>query len=237
MTLTMMLMPTLGCGGESERSARRTTDGGAGLAGGSSEAGESSLGGRAAAGAGASAGGSYLPEGSTVPAAGDGRLLGGSFEGVLGNGWDFCFTKNPGALLTKGGARSSDGEASLAFDSRQSCSESFACQTQGDDAQVGFWLETGLPPGVPVHLYFDAVNLGQTSPSGTLQLDVLRSGCTRVAPLATIPLVDLDLTSDWGTRCVSFTPNAVVDVFGLYVTGDAFQLGLDAFRFGPECGN
>jgi hypothetical protein len=259
--VVLAMMLGLACGGESERgepgaSSGRGSTGGGGLesggasgsslggigAAGSSGAEGSSLGGSGAAGAGAQAGRSYVPEDSDVPAAGDGRLTGGSFEGNLGAGWDFCFTKSPGLVLMRDSGGSSDGNAWLAFDSQKSCSESFVCQADGDDAQVGFWLDAPLPPGVPVHLYFDAINLSEASPSGILHFDGLpfddgQHACRSAAALATIPLSDLALTSDWATRCVSFTPDAVFDVFGLYVTGEAFQLGLDAFRFGPPCGN
>lgn len=147
----------------------------------------------------------------------------------------FAPRKLPGAARTEGSDRSSDGGAWLSFDSQKSCPDSFACQARGDDAQVGFWLKASLPPGATVHLYFDAINLSQKASSGILQVDVLKNGCVSAAPLATIPLGDLDLRSDWETRCVSFTPNAAVDVLGLDVAGEAFQLGLDAFRFGPAC--
>jgi hypothetical protein len=238
--LVLATMLGLACGGESQRdrlsgSAGRSAAEGGGLTNGSSGASGSSAGGSGGEGADAHAGKTYIPEDSNVPAAGDGRLEGGSFEGYLGNGWDFCFTKHPGAarMDTTG---SSDGTAWLAFDSQKSCSDSFACQADGDDVQVGFWPSTPLPPGVPVHLYFDAINLGPASPSGILHIDAMQNGCMSTAPLATIRLRDLELTSNWTTRCVSFTPDTAVGAFGLFVVGDAFQLGLDALRFGPDCG-
>jgi hypothetical protein len=239
--LVLATMLGLACGGESQRdrpsgSAGHNAGEGGGLANGSSGAGGSSAGGSGGEGADAHAGKTYIPEGSNVPAAGDGRLEGGSFEGNLGSGWDFCFTKHPGAARMDA-TGSSDGTAWLAFDSQKSCADSFACQTDGDDAQVGFWLSTPLPPGVPVHLYFDAINLSPASPSGILHIDTVQDGCMSAAPLATIRLRDLELTSNWTTRCVSFTPDTAVGAFGLFVVGDAFQLGLDAFRFGPECGS
>jgi hypothetical protein len=238
--LVLATMLGLACGGQSQRdrlsgsSGHGTAEGG-GLANGSSGAGGSSAGGSGGEGADARAGTSYVPEDSSVPAAGDGRLEGGSFEGNLGSGWDFCFSKYPGATRMHA-TGSSDGDAWLAFDSKKSCSDSFACATEGDDAQVGFWLSTPLPPAEPVHLYFDAIELSPASASGTLHIDALQSGCMSAAPLATIRLRDLGLTSNWTTRCVSFTPSTAVGAFGLFVAGDAFQLGLDTFRFGPECG-
>jgi hypothetical protein len=219
------MMLGLACGGESTR------DGSSGAAAGSSANGGG------AAGAGAQTG-SYLPEDANVPAVGDGRLEGGSFEGNLGFGWDFCFSKYPGVTATLGLDSASDGEIWLAFDSQKSCSGSLACRADGGDIQVGFWLGTPLPAGEPLHLYFDAINLGQANPSGVLHVDVMdttANGCMSAAALATLPLHDLELTSNWSTRCVSFTPNAALDKFGLYVTGETFQLGLDAFRFGPPC--
>jgi hypothetical protein len=245
--VVLALMLEVACGGESERdspspgSEGGSRQGSGGITGGGAGSGGSAPGGSGSAGAGAQAGTSYVPEDPNVPAAGDGRLTGGSFEGNLGAGWDFCHTRNPGADLRMDGTSSSDGKAWLAFDSRKSCSESFACQADGDDVQLGLWLDAGLPPEVPVHLYFDAVNLSQASPSGIfhfggLPFDDGRSLCKSV-PLAAIPLLDLELTSEWATRCLTFTPNEAFSVLGLYVTGEAFHLGLDAFRFGPPCGN
>ena len=218
-------MLSLACGGESSRHGTTRGDGGSSATGG------------APAGAGAPTG-RYVPEDSNVPPAGDGRLEGGSFEGNLGNGWDFCFSKYPGGAGVGSGVGSSDGETWLAFDSQRSCSDSFGCRADGGDIQVGFWLRAPLPAGEPLHLYFDAINLGQGTPSGILHVDVVQpmaTGCMSAAALATLPLRDLDLTSDWATRCVSFTPSTALGVFGLYVTGETFQVGLDAFRFGPPC--
>jgi hypothetical protein len=183
----------------------------------------------------AEGGGTYLPHDSNVPAAGDDRLEGGSFEGNLGSGWDFCNSKHPGATYMQGSDRSSDGAAWLAFDSQKSCAESFACGVDGRDLQVSFWVGPALPPSEPVHLYFDAINLGPTIPSGIVHVDATEDYCTSSATLATIPLRDLDLTADWSTRCVTFTPSSPLTIFGLYVTGETFQVGLDAFRFGPPC--
>jgi hypothetical protein len=209
------------CGGESEH--------------GATKGGERSGGEGGAAGAEARAGGSYIPTDPNVPAAGDGRLEGGSFEGSLGSGWDFCRSKHPGATHTQGSDRSSDGAAWLAFDSQKSCADSFACAADGHDLQASFWLPSPLPPGQQLHLYFDAINLGPASPSGVLHVDATEDYCTSAATLATIPLRDLELTSDWSTRCVSFTASSSLAILGLYVTGESFQMGLDAFRFGPPC--
>jgi hypothetical protein len=234
------LMLAIACGGESEKgrpsgAAGRGATAGGDLMNGTSGAGGSSTGGSGAAGGDSRAGSPYVPRDPNVPAAGDSRLGGGSFEGNLGDGWDFCFTKHPGAALVDA-MGSSDGTAWLTLDSRKSCADSLACKADGDDVQVGFWLGMPLPQDEPVHLYFDAINLGSAPPSGTLQLDAVQS-CMTTTPLATIPLPELQLTSDWTTRCVTFTPATAVDVFGLFVTGETFQLGLDTFRFGPECGN
>ena len=228
------MISAVACGGESTRDG--SSGAGRGAMGGG---GGSSAIGNGAAGADAQTG-SYVPEDSNVPPGGDGRLEGGSFEGNLGFGWDFCFSKYPGLTAVQDGAGSSDGGTWLAFDSQRSCADSFACRADSGDIQVGFWLGTPLPAGAPLHLYFDAINIGQATPSGILHVDVVHAtanGCMSAAALATIPLRDLELASGWSTRCVSFTPNAALDVFGLYVTGETFQLGLDAFRFGPPCRN
>ena len=131
--------------------------------------------------------------------------------------------------------RSSHGATWLSFDSQRSCADSFACKPEGSDLQLSLWLRQPLPPDVPLHLYFDAINLGQAPPSGTLHVAATEDYCTASATLATIPLRDLELTSDWSTRCVSFTPSSAFSIFGLYVSGETFEVGLDAFRFGPPC--
>jgi hypothetical protein len=81
------------------------------------------------------------------------------------------------------------------------------------------------------------LNRDDESPPGSIQLDAIggASGCATVEPLATIELAALELTNEWQTRCVTFTPRAPFDVFGLYVSGERFHVALDAFRFGPPC--
>jgi hypothetical protein len=220
--VVLVMILTAACGGESER----------GTTGGDGSAGQAG-----AAGADARAGGGYIPDDSNVTAEGDGLLEGGSFEGNLGNGWDFCHSKHPGTLYWEDSDRSSHGTTWLAFDSQKSCAESFACSADGADAQVSFWVEPAQAPGAPIHLYFDAINLGPTMPAGALHIDATEGYCTSSAELATISLRDLELTSGWSTRCVSFTPSSALSTFGLYVTGETFLVGLDAFRFGPPCQN
>jgi hypothetical protein len=131
--------------------------------------------------------------------------------------------------------RSSHGATWLSFDSQKSCSDSFFCRPDGSELQLSFWLFPAVPPDVPLHLYFDAINLGPATPSGALHIAATEDYCTSAAALATIPLGDLELSSDWATRCVSFTPSSAFNIFGLYVSGETFELGLDAFRFGPPC--
>jgi len=185
--------------------------------------------------AGASgSGGGYVPDDPNVPPEGDGRVS-ESFEEAPGFGWDACLSKHPGLTLVtdSSGGRASAGAHYMMFDSTLACEG--VCQSDGADAQFSFWLDAPLPAGVPLHLYFDAINLGEAAPAGTLQLDQLDFSCATTAPLATIELDELALTSGWQTRCVTLVPQTEVDVFGVYISGEAFHVGLDALRFGPPC--
>jgi hypothetical protein len=214
------------------------TSGGSGAAGGSGGAGASGgtaagAGDGGAAGSGGSAG-TYVPDQTNVPPEGDGRVK-GSFEGNLGDGWDFCFTNKAGAKIVRDDSepKASTGISYMSFDSSLECTG--VCSPDGDDAQFGFWLDAQVPAAEPVHLYFDAINLADEAPSGILQIDSLDGLCGTTEPLATIELEELSLTLDWQTRCATFAPTAPFQVFGAYVLGEAFHIGLDALRFGPPC--
>lgn len=121
----------------------------------------------------------------------------------------------------------------MSFDSALECTN--PCRPEGEAAQFGFWLDAELPAAERVHLYFDAINLTDEAPSGVLQLDSLGPLCETTEPLVTVELEALYLGPTWQTRCVTFAPTVPLQIFGTYVFGESFHIGLDAFRFGPPC--
>lgn len=230
------------CSGKSERHEGSSDDGAGGMTGGSGGtepdggvSGDASGGtsGSGAFGSGGTAG-TYVPEQTDVPPEGDGRVS-GSFEGSLGDGWDLCFSNKPGASFVRGDVEptASAGSSYMRFDSALECTN--PCRPDGEDAQFGFWLDAEMPASERVSLYFDAINLTDEAPSGVLQLDALGFLCETTEPLLTIELGDLYLTREWQTRCLTFASTAPFQVFGSYVLGESFHIGLDAFRFGPPC--
>jgi hypothetical protein len=206
--------------------------GGVAANGGISRDASGGISGSGATSSGGSAG-TYVPE-TDVPPEGDGRVT-GSFETALGDGWDLCFTNKPGASFVRDGTdpTASAGSSYMSFDSAVECTN--PCEPEGEDAQFGFWLDAEMPASERVHLYFDAINLTDETPSGVLQLDALGFRCETTEPLLSIELGDLHLTREWQTRCLTFAPAAPFQVFGIYVLGESFRIGLDAFRFGPPC--
>lgn len=233
------------CSGTSERHKKSSgtgeTTGGAGsgatTGGSGAAAGSAGTTGGAGSGGASGAGGSagtYVPDEADVPPEGDGRVN-GSFEGGLGDGWDLCATKTPGAQVVRDAAEpsASAGSSYMSFDSTIECTN--PCRPEARDAQFGFTLNAVAPAGDPIHLYFDAINLTDEAPSAVMQIEVLGFPCVSTQPIATIELGALGLTRTWQTRCVTFTPIMPFDVFGLYVVGEAFHIGLDTFRFGPPC--
>jgi len=191
------------------------------------------------AGGGASQGGAasdpdFAPDNPDVPAQGDGRLR-GSFEGNQGDGWDTCFSSLPGLSPNQPGASAaSDGARYLTFDSSVEAGPSCTSSTCSD-AQVAFWLDAPISAGEALSLYFDVINLKSTDPSGILHIDGTDSSCVTTEKLATIPLGALDISSSWQTRCLTFTTQTDLSVFGIYVDRGDFHIGVDAFRFGPAC--
>jgi hypothetical protein len=104
--------------------------------------------------------------------------------------------------------------------------------------QVNFWLEQEILADETRHLYFDIANFAATLPSGTLAITAFHPpgySCESDESLAAIPLDDLAVTSEWETRCVSFTAREPFSIFGLHVFDGTFKIGLDTFRFGPPC--
>lgn len=179
----------------------------------------------------------YVPSGPQVPPEGDGRMQhGGSFElypGVgQGDSWDLCASRIPVRLTREEGA-ASDGLYYFRFESPLPGMPPFA--PEGTDAQLAFFRGEPIVADAPLYLYFDAINLSATSPSGELSIAKLKPFCETIEPLATIPLADLDLTGSWETRCVELKPVGEILTFGMWMTGMDFAIGLDAFRFGPPC--
>ncbi|HKY34988.1 MAG TPA: hypothetical protein VJN18_03510 [Polyangiaceae bacterium] len=222
-SLLMSALVALGCGGKATEQ-RPSAAGGASGAGGVS--GTSGVSGSTAA-----AGSSFVPENRNVSDAGDGRLEGGGFDRPQGEGWDTCSTTTPGLVRFV-----DPPESFLRFDSTRSCEESF-CSMTGGALQVAFFLRPALAAGEQQHLYFDVINFADSAPRGALHFGVMAFEpiCSVHEELATIPLSELEMASDWQTRCVTFTANAPFPAFGLYVTGESFLVGLDTFRFGPAC--
>jgi hypothetical protein len=201
-------------------------------AGGAGEAGSNGTAGGTAEGGEGGELPDYVPVGPEVAPEGDGRLEeGGSFEESQGFGWDTCPTKTPG--LTRSEDTAADGLISLRFESQAAGSSTN--WPEGTDAQLAFYLDESLAVGVALHLYFDIINLSPREPSGQLSIAGLEWACETRDPLANIELAKLSTTGAWQTRCVELTPAQELDVFGIWVTGTDFAIGLDTFRFGPPC--
>ena len=178
----------------------------------------------------------YVPTNPNVPPEGDGVLPGGSFEGRLGDGWDICNTTRPGLVLSAEPGSPSHGERLLHFDSAEPCPR---CAEASGEYHVVLSVEPPIPIGQAASLYFDVINLAETPPTGVLVFGTLRLTATNLCGLldvlATAPLAELDSTAAWQTRCVGFTPPEELDLIGFYVGDGAFNVGLDALRFGPPC--
>jgi hypothetical protein len=215
------------CGGKAV--ARSGTDGGRSGTGGAGSGGQS----------GSAAMPSYVPTNPNVPPEGDGTLVGGSIEGLPGDGWDTCNSTHPSLSFPSDPPAPSHGERSLLFDSTLPCDS--RCSESSGDLQLTFTLDEPIGAGETKHLYFDIATLSAEPPSGTLVIGAVQEAtsptdfCTADQHLADLPLGNLAATSAWQTRCVTFTAEASFQVFGLYVADGTFKIGLDAFRFGPPC--
>jgi len=215
-------------------------------AGGASSDPTAATGGAAARGGGSTSAGSggrsggpaspYEPTNTDVPVEGDGTLAGGSVEGGLGDGWDFCRSKHPGLVTAPVELSPYDGMRYLGFDSTLACPD---CDEYRADLQVLFWFDAPIPAGATRYLYFDVANYGVKPPTGTLVFGSVRAPsmdvCSSSEVLANIPLEALAISGEWQTRCVAITPEVEFSTFGLYVADGTFQIGLDALRFGPPC--
>lgn len=227
------------CAGNAERNGNVAASGTTSSGGAEAPGGKETTGGSTATGGSELTGGSgerdYVPDHPDQPVQGDGRVAGGSFEQSPGIGWDTCFTRNAGAAYASGEPASADGDHCFTFDSRRACAESLACRPDGGDAQLGFWLDSVVPAGDAVHLYFDATNLGTLPLNGQIGIDAVGGLCQSTEVLARLPLAELDLGPSWQTRCVSFIPREPFQTLGVHVTGTNFYVALDTFRFGPPC--
>jgi hypothetical protein len=202
--------------------------------GGTAQAG---TGGDGMAQAGAGGTTTYVPSDPLVTPEGDGSLTGGSVEGGLGDGWDLCGDRR-GFRLERESDDASDGEQFLLFDSSLACLTDDDCPSGPDAPALTIWPMTSFKAGETKHLYFDIVNLATAAPSGVLTISSRATSmqpCAGDAHLAKMSLADLATTSDWETRCVTFTLSAPLNYFGVSVTGETFRVGLDTFRFGPPC--
>jgi hypothetical protein len=162
------------------------------------------------------------------PFGSDGYLEGGSFEQNLGFGWDLCQAEGS-VELVRGTTLASEGTSFIHLTSKMTCS---SC-TPGSEARFAFWLAAGLPVG-RMGLYFDIRSFDTRASSGTIHF-VETAGCKTVRTMAEVSLQLLGADADWRTRCIDVDTMEPLMQFGLYVTGESFDIGLDAFRFGPSC--
>lgn len=185
----------------------------------------------------------YLPTGPAVPVEGDGRLaVPGSFETNLGFGWDFCGCPverglGAGGLweVDAGIGHAADGDAFVHFvppipSDDPNCSDTV-------NAPFAFWIgQYGtIVGGEPLHIYFDAVNLSEVEPDGAVTFAGLEPACETAERWSTVPLSDLALSKEWETRCVTLHPTTDFTVFGFWMSGIDYSVGVDAVRFGPPC--
>lgn len=173
---------------------------------------------------------SYVPE--TNYPFDDEYLVDGSFESNAGFGWDTCRSRTPGGLSGEMPDEASHGTRSFRFQSGpcgQGCDAS-----NPSSAQVYLWFNETSPIGDPVGLYFDIVNRDPGAPSGNLTLYGVDSLCVGDDVLGAVDLAELSPISTWGVRCVNVSAVGYRAI-GVAVSGDAFNIGLDAFRLGPSC--
>jgi len=172
----------------------------------------------------------YVPG---MPFGYDGQYLEGSFEGPQGEGWDTCYTKTAGVTRQKdtGG---SNGSSFLVFESSD-CS--IGCSAGNpSSSQAYLWFSKPTNTSDLVGLYFDAVNMDSAAPTGVLAIYGTDIVCEEETPLVReIHLDELELGTDWNTRCVDLAATGAHAAIGLAVTGGAHRIGIDALRLGPPC--
>jgi hypothetical protein len=172
---------------------------------------------------------SYIPE-MNYPFD-DAYLVDGSFESSAGFGWDACPTRTPGQLSLRMSGQASHGRTSFRFQSG-ACA---LCRANQPSAQAYVWFNQAPPAGDPMGLYFDIINGEQAAPLGKMTFYGVDLVCEGDEPLADVPLGDLAPTSTWSTRCVNVSVVGFYPAIGVAVSGDAFNIGLDALRLGPPC--
>lgn len=181
------------------------------------------------AGGGATSG--YAPSNPNVPPEGDGQLPGGSFEGPPVGDWQFC--SGQGVSTPSGMPAGSHGASFLVI---YFCE---ACQDTENDIGVALRPAEPLSAGKTLYLYFDIKDFELTPPKGELTLGGVHAPasnpCKSDEVLASIPLAELALTTEWQTRCVSITPLEPILDFGPNVSDGATRIAVDALRFGPPC--
>lgn len=188
----------------------------------------------------------YVPSGSDVPVGGDGRLAeGGSFEASQGFGWDTCpgaaangigvFVENSNYAPDANVAGAADGERYVHL--LPPLPEGDPDRPEGVDAPFAFYLDAGneILANAPQYLYFDIENLADTPANGVLVVAGLEFTCETKEPWLTVSLSDLAISQVWETRCVEFVATEDFQVFGIWMSGTDYSVGVDAFRFGPPC--
>jgi hypothetical protein len=171
----------------------------------------------------------YVP---SAPFAYDGQYLDGSFERLLGFGWDRCFTKTPEVLtsMTTGG---SHGSVYVSFESG-GCSEACAPDNPSN-SQVYAWFSRSTNTSQAMGLYFDVINLADSEPTGVLSFYGTDGVCEKETLFAEIPLDRLELGSGWSTRCVNVVGTGAHAAIGIAVSGGTHHIGIDALRLGRVC--
>lgn len=188
----------------------------------------------------------YVPHGPEISVIGDGRLSeGGSFEKSQGFGWDLCPGASANGISLYGLSPNYGGDAGVkaAADGERyvhlipPSPAGDPTRPPGVEAPFAFYLDRGdeVTAGVPQYIYFEIENLAATEPVGTLAFAGLEVTCETKEPWLSIPLSDLSLSSTWETRCVEFVATEDFQVFGIWMSGTEYSIGVDAFRFGPPC--
>jgi hypothetical protein len=215
-----LALPSLGCAGARSAEPPRAT--GTGGSPGPMGAGGS---------AGTVGSTDYVPD---VPVDYDGRYLDGSFEQNQGFGWDTCHTRTPTRIsVPETGA--SDGSRFVMFDSVGPPTP--WSPTNPSASQLYMWFSAPPSATAATGVYFDAKNVGGAGGvvTGVLRLYGTNAVCERESALAEIELDRLQLMPDWTTRCATITGLGAHAGIGLAMSGDTYQIGIDAFRLGPPC--
>ncbi|HYP75198.1 MAG TPA: hypothetical protein VER12_04570 [Polyangiaceae bacterium] len=220
-----------GCAG------RASTEGsfamaGVGAGGASSAMAGVGAGGASSATAGVGAGGAsagrnqsdFLPD---QPRAYDASNGLGSFEENAGFGWDTCSTRTPGMLSRQPGGPNDS--TYLSFES----GDVREISDHPSVSQVYLWSDSASE--VSENLYFDAKNLKGQPLTGSVRFYGTDRVCSAEQLLVEVDLAKLQLLPEWGLRCVTVSGLLAHQALGIAISGSAYSVGLDAFRFGPPC--